>query len=129
MMKQYIIFLGVGLLATILELASFHLLYVILGRGAVVAHILSYGVGLAASFFFNKRAVFRSNNPMRSEVMKYVVLAGINLVIGSIMIMVLVGPLRQNADLAKIIVIGIVSVWNFVIFKYVVFVSKSKDEV
>lgn len=129
MMKQYTIFLGVGLLVTILELGSFHILYAILGWGAVVAHMLSYGVGLASSFFFNKRAVFRSKNPMRLEAVKYVVLAGINLVLGSIMIMVLVGILKWNADLAKIIVIGVVSVWNFVIFKYVIFVSDRKDGV
>jgi len=118
--KSYIRYLFSGGIAFVAEYSVFSLM-VLLSVDVVAANTTSFITGLIVSFALNKKVVFISNGRTHSQAVKYVIIALINLVISNIVIHFFVIYFDANPFLMKIITIGLIACWNYVLFSKVVF--------
>lgn len=117
-------FLLSGGTAALTDYATFLVMFYVLGTTIVVANVTSFLAGLVVSFLLNKKWVFKGGQAKstRTQTVLYVSLAFLNLFITSIAIEYL-HEIGVAAAIAKFILIGVVAVWNYFIFKKLIFKS------
>ena len=116
--KRYII---TGGLAAGLEYGLFNLLLIYAGLWHVYAHIFSMTAGFILSFLLNKYWSFGTKENFARQFFLTAALFFINLGISSFVIYGLVSKLHILEQLSKILVMGMVVVWNFILFKKVIY--------
>jgi putative flippase GtrA len=89
----------------------------------IVSNTISYSGGFLISFLLNRIWVFKSNYNIRNQFLKYFVLFVFNLIWSDILLYYMLADLKLNTYLSKIFLIGIVTIWNYVMYKYVIFKS------
>lgn len=109
-----------GSLAAGTEYAVFLLLHHV-GLLLIAANVLSFSCGLAISFLLNKHWVFSRKGGVTKQFIIYAILAAVNVCISSGLIIAFVDHLNVPALIAKIIVMGMIACWNYVIFRNVIF--------
>lgn len=100
-----------------------------LGVGLVSAQSLSFTIGLIVSFTGNRNITFNSGKSdyilsRRSQLWRYVLLAGINLLLSNTLIYVLVDIWGVWALIAKVVVMISVVCWNYAVFNRIIFQTK-----
>jgi len=86
-------------------------------------------LGFLSAFFFNfpinRKHVFNHTEhdkfSLKIQVISYISLSLFNLFITGLFMQILVKHLSVQVSLAKICVTGVIAVWNFLIFKFVIF--------
>lgn len=115
-------FLISGGCAAVIEYAAFVLLYTILGSDLmIISQTVSFLAGFLVSFLLNKTWVFESRGRTKGQLLRYSLLASINLILSNIILWVLVDRLGLVYLIAKIIVMTMVAVWNYVLFSRLIF--------
>ena len=106
-----------------------------IGFNSVIANIFSTGITFVSSFMLNKRFTFKSENRTKRELIREMILFTIVTLFGLWVIqsgiIYLVSALLSNfisqenivLFLAKVIATGFSLIWNFVLYKKVVFTS------
>ena len=111
------------------EYGMFLVLYQLLGVQVYVANSVSFCCGLAVSFSLNRLWAFRAASfKLRGhhQFLIYTSLAVFNL----IMINVIVGILKSqglNPLVGKVVAMCVIVVWNFLIFKRIIFKAAQED--
>lgn len=119
--RQGIAYVLVGGGTALLELGLFQVLFELLKLPLAVSNVSATVVATAVNFLLNRNVTFKStSNPVRSLVL-YIVLFGANMAISTLMIGVLVG-LGIPSAVAKLIMQACVVVWNFVLYRKIIFV-------
>lgn len=115
-------FLISGGVAAIIEYVSFVLILVWFSSALIfTGQVISYLFGFIVSFYLQKKWVFKSKGTLGSELPKYTLLAGVNLILGVFVIWLLVNPMQSPPLIAKVIVMIMVALWNYVIFNKLIF--------
>ena len=118
--KKFIKYVISGGFAALFEFVTFSILHW-MKSDLLICQCISYIAGLLVSFSLNKIWVFKSKSKALRQLFQYVLLAIINLLLTSIIISILVDNLKINGYIAKIIVMGCVVAWNFILYKLVIF--------
>jgi putative flippase GtrA len=125
--KQVRRFLGVGAVAFSAEYALFALLHHWQWR-AGAAQALSFLFALVISFTMNRTWAFRTRQaPLHGQRIQFIQYAGLalfNLVLTTIVISLMVEH-KVPALLAKVLIMGMVSCWNFLLYRTVIFKSNA----
>lgn len=87
----------------------------------ILSQSFSFACGFAVSFVLNRLWVFQSAGTWTGDLARYGALAVINLVLGNIAIGLLVGPAAFHPLVAKLVVMVLIAIWNYVIFSRLVF--------
>lgn len=128
MNNRFIRFLASGGSAAAVEYSTFAVLQMCLGQDWLLfSQSLSFAAGFAVSFLLNRSWVFRSSGALHAELLKYGLIAVVNLVAGDFMIVSLAGPLRLNAFLSKLLVMAIIAGWNYLLFSKLVFKPRAGE--
>lgn len=112
-----------GCIAFVAEYTSFIIIYYTAIQSGVVANIISFTFGLVTSFTLNKYFTFRDNNQQRKgslQIILYIALAISNLLMTTVAIGFLLS-LHIKAFVAKILLMMLVAVWNYFLFKKFIF--------
>jgi len=129
--KRLITYGLVGAAAFAGEFLSFLFLYAVVPGSfkLVIAQTTSFLFGLTISFtgsrtytFSRGKGAYRFN--AKTQIMSYLVLALLNLLISNLFLYVLVHNVHVIALYAKVMVMAMVAIWNFVIFKKLIFRTK-----
>lgn len=125
-MKRILRFILSGGFAALTEYVLYLLLFFGLGSHVVVAQALSFCGGLAVSYLMNKFWVFSDTkgSEYKKEAALFALLGGTNLAVTSILIQVLVEGLHVYAPAAKLVLMGCVATWNYIIFQKIIFRKK-----
>lgn len=119
--RQGVSYLLVGVGTALLELGLFQLLYKLVGLPVEVSNVCATLVATASNFLLNRNVTFAStSNPLRSLVL-YCVLIVVNMTVSTLAIKAMVG-MNVPSVLAKLLMQGCVVVWNFVLYKKVIFI-------
>lgn len=114
-----------GAVTFIAEYTSFLLLFYTFGLGAVSSNTISFCLALSVSFVMNRQWVFKhtdmNSKKWHNQLVMYFCLAILNLIVTNLSIHALVGW-SVPAYIAKLLLIGLVASWNFVIYKRLIFV-------
>lgn len=114
-------FLIAGGVAALIEYGAFIVIIAALPNLVISGQVASYLIGFFVSFWLQRNWVFKSAGAAAGDLVKYSILAGINLVLGAALIWVLVHPLEVSSYIAKFIVMAMVAVWNYVVFNKIIF--------
>lgn len=120
---QFIRYLVSGGLSFVGEYTSFLVTYYWLHFPVVVANSTGFVVGMSLNFSLNYFWVFRNRTEALVRSMaQYVLLALVNLGLTSLALTVL-DDLGANLALGKLALMILVTVWNFLIYKLLIFSS------
>lgn len=122
-MNQRILrFLISGGSAAAVEYGAFIALQLLLGsEWLFLNQSLSFGCGFIVSFLLNRHWVFCSGGSMGGELVKYGLVAAINLTAGNVLIFLMVSRAGMPPLLAKFLIMGMIATWNYLIFSRLVF--------
>jgi len=121
-------FLLVGSVTFLGEYVVFYALYIIFHWNLLVSNSLSFGIGLSVSFMLNRIWAFKRTNykrKMHHQAAIYLALALSNLVINNLIVAGL-KDIGVDPRIGKVIAIGTIAIWNFLIYKYVIFMEWSE---
>ena len=117
----------IGAAAFLTEYVSFLLIITALSK-LLVAQSISFLLGLIVSFFGNRNITFMNRDSYvlsgHSQLWRYVLLALCNLLLTNVLIYLLVNKANINPVIAKVLVMGSVVAWNYLIFSKVIFRTK-----
>lgn len=114
-------FLLTGGTAAAVEYSIFLFLNVFLSEKWIfVSQTVSFLAGFIVSFLLNKKWVFKSQAGAKGELVRYAILGAINLVLTNVLLVFLTG-IGVVYWIAKIILMGMVAAWNYLIFQKLIF--------
>jgi putative flippase GtrA len=122
-------FLVVGLCAFGVEYGSFYGFYASLHWRLYIANSISFILGLITSFTLNRLWTFKSSDAQyhkkaAHQFSYYAVLAAINFLLTNLIVEGLVS-LSLNAQIAKLVAMVTTSLWNYFLFKFIIFNHQS----
>ncbi|CAI8853976.1 GtrA domain-containing protein [Bacillus sp. IT-79MI2] len=115
-MEKFLKFGLVGIFNTLITIISYIIL-VKFGINYLIANIISYLIGVANSYYWNKNWVFRSNGKNLSIFLKFLIVNLIVLAFNTFSLFILVDKLLYNEFIAQIFAIGIGMMINFFLNK------------
>jgi len=81
-----------------------------------VANAIGFTIAASTNYYLNRIWTFHSNNPeIALEYGKFLLISLIGLVINTIVLWLLVSKAKFNFYFAKLLAIGVVTIWNFII--------------
>ncbi|PEY34073.1 sugar translocase [Bacillus cereus] len=125
-MEKFLKFGLVGIFNTLITIISYIIL-VKFGMNYLVANIISYLIGVANSYYWNKNWVFQSNSKNLSIFLKFMIVNLIVLAFNTISLFILVDKLLYNEFIAQIFAIGIGMMINFFLNKIWTFNQSEKS--
>lgn len=115
-------FLISGGTAALVEYGLFLLIHNIAGPDWIIfSQTISFIAGFAISFLLNKSWVFGSKGHASKQLLQYATLAGVNLLLGNIVIIFITEILNFEYFIAKLVVMILVVIWNYLIFSKIIF--------
>lgn len=117
----------VGGSAFLTEYLSFLIIYYLLHAQIYAANSISFILGLTVSFTFNRAWTFKAgdyHHKRHHQLGMYSMLAVFNLILTNIIIGMLKGA-GFDPRLAKFMVMFLIIIWNFLIFRGVIFKQKA----
>ncbi|HMH69937.1 MAG TPA: GtrA family protein [Candidatus Saccharimonadales bacterium] len=117
---KFIRFIISGGSAAIVEYGLFLLLSALYAP-ILVANTVSFLAGLVVSFTLNKVWVFSSKGALKRQFISYLLLALVNIVIGNALIWLFVEYWGVHAFVAKLLVMIVIALWNYLFFSKLIF--------
>lgn len=129
--RQLFIFGIVGIITLLVDVGVTSTLFYFGGLPPYLASAIGFLSGFAVNFPLNRKQVFNHTAEdkfsLKSQIILYGILSCFNLFATSFFVEFLVGFDIMAIQYAKLIVTAIFAIWNFVIFKTVIF-SKVRPE-
>ena len=119
--KQFVKFVLVGSISTVINYGFFFLLYSTLSLNYIIAAAIGYVIGLLVGFIINKSWTFQAQDKSRNFIFDYLIIYILSLALGMLFLEFLVKQLNLIAEIANILVIGLTTFTNFVGIKFLVF--------
>lgn len=116
--KRYI---AIGVLSFILEYGLFLALYKVVELWYVTANFLVYFAAFWFNFILNRVWTFGSKDSLRKQLVLYGILFSFNMLIITVLIVLFSDTVGFSPPLSKVIVMGIIVPWNFIIYKKVIY--------
>ena len=119
-MTQFIKFCVVGVSNTVVHLSIYYLLLWV-NVYYLLANIIAFAVSVWNSYFWNKKFTFAAGKTTFSTILRLYATYGSTTLLGTGLLFVLVDVIGLNEYISPIINIGIITVINFILNKYIVF--------
>lgn len=120
-------YLVAGGFAFLSDYGTFLMLHYVVGLSSPQSGVMSFCIGLIISFILQRFWVFRgdSSQLVKREVIGYGVLAVINFFVTAYGL-ILLDHFGIPAFIAKLMIVGMITIWNYLLYKNVIF--KVKDD-
>lgn len=123
--RRFITYGFVGCINTLIDFLTFTLAGELLGLSAGLSQAVGYSCGVICSFTLNRRLTFRDGtSPLWQQTLLFILVNVISLVLSSLFIQFMHNA-GLNRYIAKIIDVGVFTVFNFLAYKLVVFRVKN----
>ncbi len=120
--RQFVKYAIVGGLATVADFATFTTLTHAVGLYYVASNMLSVAVGMLVNFTLSRRWTFRVHDkPATKQFIAYATSTGIYLLLSSGLLLLMVEAFDLKRLTAKVVTVAIMTIWNFIMARYVVF--------
>jgi putative flippase GtrA len=131
-LKQIIFFGLVGLVTLGIDVGVSAILFYSAHLPAYLASAIGFLSGFFFNFPMNRKRVFHHSAydrfRLRTQVMMYILLSVFNLVTTSILVDIMVNAHIAPIQIAKLAVTVLIAIWNFVLFKALIFSKKEPVE-
>ena len=116
-----------GALSSVVEYVSFVVLSLLLPWPVVVVQPVSFLCGVASSYSLNRFWVFRSSSSYVKSLSQFMLLACFNALASTFLMYVVTEFGGIDKFVAKVAIMAIIAIWNYVVFSKLIFRSNSKD--
>jgi putative flippase GtrA len=120
-LHQFIKYATTGGIAFCVEYVTFYLLYSILGLWYIWSNSIAMTVAFSISFTLNRFWSFKSKGNAFKQLIMYGTLFLVNVFVSNMVMLLFTDVLGIKPLLSKLIAVGIIVCWNFVINKKVIF--------
>ena len=120
LIRQGARYLIVGFSSAGIELGLFFLLYEIFNVDVVVSNVIALALATFFNFYMSRVWTFKTSSSLLRMLTLYLLLFTWNQVFSSWTILWLIG-MGAPAMLAKVITMGLIMCWNFVLYRKVIF--------
>lgn len=121
-LRQFIKFCIVGTASSVINVTIYIFLTRFFGIYYVAADVCAYLIALINSYYLNRNFTFRSSHKkVGVQFLKYITVYTIGMVSSAWLLYVFVNDFGIYDLYAKILVIGIITMWNFVGSKFLIF--------
>ncbi len=120
-LKQFLKYLSIGLLNTIIGLSVIFFCMKILHFTYIISNISGYAVGLIYSFIWNKNWTFKSNGSVSVETVKFLIVFGISYIIQLGALIFIKEIMHIIPEIAQILGIGVYTITSFTLNKFFTF--------
>lgn len=119
--SQFVLYLGSGGLAVLLDFGSY---FVLLSADVwyVAANLVSNVLGFFGAFLLHKYIVFRKRGTLTSHFLRYCLLNVFNIAAQTLLLMALVEWLHLGEGDSKFLSWAATVLWNFFLYKFFVYV-------
>ncbi len=115
-LHQFLKFGVVGLLSAGIDWGIYYVLTRHFGVFYLTAKVISFVVSAVNSYIWNRRWTFRSDNPNQAtEFTKFFVVALIGMGLNALLMLLIVGRMKQRDIVGLVLATGVVAIWNFVV--------------
>ncbi len=119
---SFVRYIIVGGMAFVVEYLFYQLLYRFLGLDYSLASVIVYSIMFWLVFLLNRQWSFQSEGNFKRQLFKYILLFLFNNLVANIFLMqFLVEQLNISADVAPILKMFLVVIWNYYIYKYFIY--------
>lgn len=120
-LKQAILYLLVGGSSALIELVLFYAFSDVFSASLTLSNVAAVIIATAFNFIVNGTVTFKSASSLSRSVILYLILFCFNTIFSTVVINYL-ASMGLPAIFAKIITMGCIVLWNFVLYKKVIFV-------
>lgn len=120
-LPQFCLYVFSGGTAATVDFGTYAIL-IRLGVWYVAATFVSGTLGFFTTFLMNKFVAFRRNADFWKHLMRFTVVDLGNIAVGAIVLFGLVDGLGMEKQVAKLLTMGMVVLWNFLLYKFFVYV-------
>jgi putative flippase GtrA len=124
-LQQFARYCAVGMLNTLITLATIFVLMKIFGVNYVVANAVGYVLGFTNSFIMNKIWTFGSSGKVQREAPIFVLVFAVSYGAQLVFLLILKEGLAVSAELSQIVAMGFYTIVNFLGNKYITFKARS----
>lgn len=119
--RQFVIYLFVGALATVVEWVAFYLLRHPIYMHYMLATTIAFIISTFANWIIGKWLLFREKQNLLKELAKIYVTSIAGLLMNLLIMWIAIDLIGIQDMLAKIIATGIVFFWNFLVRKLLIY--------
>lgn len=119
---------AIGLAAAGCDFLIYHLLIKYFKLWSVFSSGASQIIGFWASFLLNKFWTFKVRDNFLKQLSSYTVLFMFNLAFSSLAIYLLVDVMNWDEYFSKIFIMGLIFIWNFVLYKIIIYKAKGSSK-
>lgn len=119
--EQFKRYLVTGFLCFGIEYALFNTLYHLLGLGYIWANTVALGTVFWINFLMNRYWSFKSKKSLKVQLPLYAALFAFNIFATNTLLYLLSGKIGINPSISKLLVMGAVVSWNFILYKKVIY--------
>jgi len=123
-MTQFIKFCVIGVSNTAVHLSIYYLL-LWLNVYYLLADIIAFAISVWNSYFWNKKYTFDAGKTTLSTILRLYAAYGSTTLLGTGLLFIMVDVIGLDEYISPIIKIGVITVINFILNKYIVF--KKRD--
>lgn len=120
--QQFLRYLVTGGAAFVLEYLLYLLLYKIWGVDYALAMVTVYSFLFFVTFVATRRWTFQSEGNVRRQLVLYLLLFLFNVLVGNYYMMRFLVGVGVPAEFAPFLKTAMVTAWNFLIYKYIIYV-------
>lgn len=120
-MGQFCRYIVVGLISFSLEYSLFYISFQYFKWWYVLAHMMSLIPVFWLNFILNRLWSFRSREKLGRQLSVYGILFVFNIFISDLLIFWLAGKLLIDPRWAKLMVMAVIILWNFILYKRVIY--------
>ena len=120
--KQFIKFCAVGTVSLVVNMAAYTLFTRIFGVHYVTADVMAYITAIINSYALNRSFTFKSKHKkVTAQFGKYIGVYLVGMTLSATLLYIFVNKLGIYDLFAKILIVGIVMIWNFSGSKFLIF--------
>lgn len=119
--KEFRRYLITGFTAFGIEYLLYLLLYRGFGMDYALASVIVYFTVFAVTFIVTRNWTFESDGAIRRQFVMHLALFLFNLVVGSYFLLRFLVGIGIPATVAPILKMGMITCWNFLLFRYVIY--------
>lgn len=119
--NQLVRYLITGLASFSMEYILFIVLYKVIGLWYIISHISVYFIVFWFNFLVNRFWSFKSKNDIRVQLFRYGLLFVFNLFAATAIMFILSEVLNISPLISKVLVMGMIVLWNFILYRKIIF--------
>ncbi|MDD5041366.1 MAG: GtrA family protein [Candidatus Peribacteraceae bacterium] len=117
---QFALYVLSGGTAAVVDFGSYTI-QLRLGVWYIAATVLSGVLGFFTTFLMNKYVAFRKKNDFMRHLLRFFIVDMMNILVGALALYALVEGCGMDKQIAKILTMGMVVLWNFFLYKFFVY--------